>query len=1015
MGDSTPQTSQERKIPFSLTTFNVHGIREWSWEFLRSMMMNYDILLLQETWLRPSQEHLFADKMPDIDFVAVSAMDADSLGSAGRPHGGCAIIWKSSMCCTVVPVTTNSKRICCVKLILDADVTFLIINVYMPCDAPVNFAEFQDALDEVARLCINADANFIICAGDFNTDFRRSSQHTRALVQFLEQEELSAMHGMPLYSVQYTFESKANFSRSIIDHVFVSHNLAPSVQSIGCVYSPDNMSDHAPLFINIEMNIETHDRLAIMQAKLLWAKASNQRIEQYKHDLNEKLNVIRTAYNVLECNDLKCESAIHKSELQLYHDEIVDACLEADGCIPRNTNRTKSIPGWNQFVRPLREKSLFWHGLWVTNDRPQHGVVADIMRYTRKKYHKAIKQVKRTEVSLRYANMAENFDSGRNQFWTEVKKMRGKGCTLPSNVAGIVGDEAIAELFKDKYDELYNSVGFSEDDARSNWDQISQLTDTHTVTCNSHSISTDDVDRAIRRMKRNKHDGARGLYSDHLKNSPESLWVHLSHLFNGCLLHGFSPTEFSLSVMQPIPKSARKSKSDPNNYRSIALSSILNKAMDTIIIRKCQVNLSTSDYQFGFKENHSTVQCSFVVNEVTKYYNSRETTVYAALLDASKAFDRVSYDKLFSLLLEHSLCPLVARFLLSSYMNQKAHVRWGTSTSRTFSMKNGVKQGGVLSPLLFTLYYDVLLHRLIHLGLGCRIGSSYAGAFAYADDVLLLSPSVAALKDMLDVCSDYADEYSMSFNASKSRIVVIPYGRPGTRVSITFAGEAVEQVDSEKHLGILYGQNVQTDIVKQLCSEMICKTNMLKCHFDQLPLIPLYNLFKTYSMPLYGSQILDLSHTSMSSLSVTWRKCLRHLFDLPRRTHCNLIPLIFGDRTLEDQISIRICRFLSQALNSSNKILKQCAILALNGSESNLSNSITHISFKTGTSRFDFNKMTEILLSFPDTPDETERRVDFIRDILGLRHALRSPHRIGESDIGIDELNIFLEVLCCDI
>ena len=46
--------------------------------------------------------------------------------------------------------------------------------------------------------------------------------------------------------------------------------------------------------------------------------------------------------------------------------------------------------------------------------------------------------------------MAEEFDSGRNQFWTEVKKMRARACTLPSNVADFVGDEAISEMFKDK-------------------------------------------------------------------------------------------------------------------------------------------------------------------------------------------------------------------------------------------------------------------------------------------------------------------------------------------------------------------------------------------------------------------------------------------------------------------------------------------------------------------------------------------------------------------------------------
>ena len=61
--------------------------------------------------------------------------------------------------------------------------------------------------------------------------------------------------------------------------------------------------------------------------------------------------------------------------------------------------------------------------------------------------------------------------------------------------------------------------------------------------------------------------------------------------------------------------------------------------------------MATSDLQFGLKEGHSTTQCTFAVKEVFQYCNNQNTNVYATLLDASKAFDRVHYIKLFILLL----------------------------------------------------------------------------------------------------------------------------------------------------------------------------------------------------------------------------------------------------------------------------------------------------------------------------------------------------------------------------
>ena len=78
------------------------------------------------------------------------------------------------------------------------------------------------------------------------------------------------------------------------------------------------------------------------------------------------------------------------------------------------------------------------------------------------------------------------------------------------------------------------------------------------------------------------------------------------------------------------------------------------------------------------------------------------------MLDASKAFDRVNYLKLFTMLIDKGLCMLLVRTLLFMYINQLVSIKWGNSGSSKFSVTNGVKQGGVLSPLLFTIYIDML-------------------------------------------------------------------------------------------------------------------------------------------------------------------------------------------------------------------------------------------------------------------------------------------------------------------
>ncbi len=106
------------------------------------------------------------------------------------------------------------------------------------------------------------------------------------------------------------------------------------------------------------------------------------------------------------------------------------------------------------------------------------------------------------------------------------------------------------------------------------------------------------------------------------------------------------------------------------------------------------------------------------------------------------------------------------------YTSQQLWVRWITECSHTFFATNGVKQGGVISPVLFCIYMDGLLNKLSNSGVGCYMGGVFAGAFGYADDLKTLTPSVGALQKMADICVEYAAKYDVIFNAKKSMIII---------------------------------------------------------------------------------------------------------------------------------------------------------------------------------------------------------------------------------------------------
>jgi len=106
------------------------------------------------------------------------------------------------------------------------------------------------------------------------------------------------------------------------------------------------------------------------------------------------------------------------------------ACVSAaESFIPYTRERLSTpsrVPGWHEQVKPFRQKSLFWHRMWVECDRQRNGVVADCMRRTRASYHYAVRRVKQNKelvVRERIANAC--MDDPSRSFWAELKMVIG--------------------------------------------------------------------------------------------------------------------------------------------------------------------------------------------------------------------------------------------------------------------------------------------------------------------------------------------------------------------------------------------------------------------------------------------------------------------------------------------------------------------------------------------------------------------------------------------------------------
>ena len=206
--------------------------------------------------------------------------------------------------------------------------------------------------------------------------------------------------------------------------------------------------------------------------------------------------------------------------------------------------------------------------------------------------------------------------------------------------------------------------------------------------------------------------------------------------------------------------------------------------------------------------------------------------------------------------------------------------------STPFNVTNGVKQEGIVSPLLFCIYLDGLLLALRDSKVGC-----YVGALAYADDVTLLAPTARAMRIQLKICDEYSEKFRIVFNATKSACMVV--GKkvrhwPDSGKYFSINGTNISLVKEYCHLGHIITADLdgKTELISK--RNLLCgKINNVLCYFKNCDHFVKIKLLRHYCYDFYGSNLWNLAHNNIEDICIAWRKGLRRtIWNLPARTHC---------------------------------------------------------------------------------------------------------------------------------
>ncbi|KAI8514516.1 hypothetical protein Bbelb_071070 [Branchiostoma belcheri] len=277
---------------------------------------------------------------------------------------------------------------------------------------------------------------------------------------------------------------------------------------------------------------------------------------------------------------------------------------------------------------------------------------------------------------------------------------------------------------------------------------------------------------ALSALPSGKAPGQDGIPAEVLKENREVILPYLYELLRQCWEEGKVPNEMCNAKIVTLYKN-KGDRGDCNNFRRISLLSITGKAIARIVRKRLQTLAERvlPESQCGFRAGRSTTDMIFTLRKLQEKCREQCMPLYIAFVDLTKAFDTVCRPALYKVLKSVGCPPKLLQLVVSFHEDMKACVQFDGATSDFFDIMNGVKQGCVMAPTLFSIYFAVLLRyafkgnqdgvyirsrtdgslfNLARLRARSKTVESLCRELLFADDAALTAHKESALQGLLD-------------------------------------------------------------------------------------------------------------------------------------------------------------------------------------------------------------------------------------------------------------------------
>jgi len=664
-----------------------------------------------------------------------------------------------------------------------------------------------------------------------------------------------------------TWTSPDQATQNQIDHMAISRRWRRTMEDVRAYRGADAGSDHELVIARLRVKLARTP--ATVQQRTQRYDTSRLATPDQRHEFVIALSNRFQALTDQDDDSIDTKWEQTKSSFQA-------TCEEKLG------HRKRTYKSWlsQETIEKIEERRAIKNQLLQAKTRAQKQAVQREYKEQQKEVRRSTRQDKRNTIDQLATKAQEAAAKNDTRTLYDItRKLSGRKTNNDKPVRGLDGETLTKpadqlERWKEHFSHLLSGTPV---------EHPPDIDDGEQLPVNMGPITTAEIVTAIAKIKLGKAPGPDNIPPEALKADTTTSAQIMQGLIQDIWEKEEIPTEWKTGHIVKLPK--KGDLGDCQNWRGIQLLSIPSKVLTRILLErlKTAVNDILRDEQAGFRAGRSCIDQIATLRIILEQSLEWQSPVYVNFIDFRKAFDMVDRSTIWRIMRHYGIPPKIVNIIRSFYDGMTCQVIHNKDLSAPFTVTTGVRQGCLLSPMIFSLVIDWVLNQTMDQPRGLQWNFvKTLEDLDFADDVGLLSHSFKHIQEKSQRLGTVAQQTGLEVNTQKTKSLRI---NAQSNTHIRMAEHEIEDVDHFTYLG--------SKISKSGGTEEDIKARIGKARHAFVMLKPVWNnrnihlktkisIFNSNvkSVLLYGSETWKHTKALDHKLQVFVNTCLRQILHI---------------------------------------------------------------------------------------------------------------------------------------